>query len=323
MRKNVASQVVCGQMNARADGAPLTTSVTVYVLGDGGAQGAGGGTTTHEGQGCWSYVPTQAETNYNHIAFTFVHATGVNVTVNVYTTEPQTGDAYVRLGAPAGASVSADVAAVKTDTAAILLDTGTDGVVLPQAQADKVWSSATRTLTAFSTALALSVWDVLEAAIVTASSIGIKLKTNIDALISSRSTYAGGAVASVTADVGITQPGADKVWATAVRALTDKAGFSVGAGGIPVGGFAAGAITDAAIAVDAETAIANAVLAVVVESEGSITLKQAIDIVLSAVAGVTSAGGATLKTPNGIATRIAATINASNERTAMTLTPSA
>jgi len=37
----------------------------------------------------------------------------------------QTGDGYVRLGAPAGASVSADVAAVKADTAAILVDSGT------------------------------------------------------------------------------------------------------------------------------------------------------------------------------------------------------
>ncbi len=37
----------------------------------------------------------------------------------------QTGDNYARIGAPAGASVSADVAAVKTDTAAILVDTGT------------------------------------------------------------------------------------------------------------------------------------------------------------------------------------------------------
>lgn len=35
----------------------------------------------------------------------------------------QTGDAYARLGAPAGASVSADIAAVKGDTAAILVDT--------------------------------------------------------------------------------------------------------------------------------------------------------------------------------------------------------
>ncbi len=37
----------------------------------------------------------------------------------------QTGDAYARLGAPAGASVSADIAAVKSDSAAILVDTGT------------------------------------------------------------------------------------------------------------------------------------------------------------------------------------------------------
>ena len=43
----------------------------------------------------------------------------------------QTGDAFARLGAPAGASVSADVAAVKVDTAAVLVDTGTtlDGLI--------------------------------------------------------------------------------------------------------------------------------------------------------------------------------------------------
>lgn len=42
----------------------------------------------------------------------------------------QTGDNYARLGTPAGASVSADVADVKADTSAILLDTGTDGVIV-------------------------------------------------------------------------------------------------------------------------------------------------------------------------------------------------
>jgi hypothetical protein len=45
-----------------------------------------------------------------------------------------------------------------------------------QGAADKVWASAARTLTAFSTALALSVWDVLAAAIATANSIGLKVK---------------------------------------------------------------------------------------------------------------------------------------------------
>jgi len=37
----------------------------------------------------------------------------------------QTGDSFARLGAPAGASVSADILAMKGDTAAILVDTGT------------------------------------------------------------------------------------------------------------------------------------------------------------------------------------------------------
>ena len=43
---------------------------------------------------------------------------------------------------------------------------------------------------------------------------------NLDAAVSSRSTFAGGAVASVTADVGITQAAADKVWGTTARTLT-------------------------------------------------------------------------------------------------------
>lgn len=47
-------------------------------------------------------------------------------TIATYTgNTPQTGDAYARLGAPAGASVSADVAAVKSDTAAIKTSTNT------------------------------------------------------------------------------------------------------------------------------------------------------------------------------------------------------
>lgn len=49
-----------------------------------------------------------------------------NITSTGGTTVPQTGDAYARLGAPVGASVSADIAAVKAQTAAIETDTGTD-----------------------------------------------------------------------------------------------------------------------------------------------------------------------------------------------------
>lgn len=49
------------------------------------------------------------------------------------TAPAMTGDAFARLGAPAGASVSADIAAAKADTAAILDDTGTSGVVVAAA----------------------------------------------------------------------------------------------------------------------------------------------------------------------------------------------
>lgn len=68
----------------------------------------------------------------------FFDGTGYAGTNNVIPTvttltghTPQTGDSFARLGAPAGASVSADVAAIKVDTAAILVDTGTtlDGKV--------------------------------------------------------------------------------------------------------------------------------------------------------------------------------------------------
>jgi hypothetical protein len=62
--------------------------------------------------------------------------------------------------------------------------------------------------------------------------------------------------------------------------------------------------------------------ATVVETQGSYTVQQAISVMLAALAGVTSSGGATFATPDGVSTRIAATTNASNERTAMTLTPS-
>jgi len=47
-------------------------------------------------------------------------------TITTYTGDTvQTGDNFARLGAPAGASVSADIAAVKVDTTAILVDTST------------------------------------------------------------------------------------------------------------------------------------------------------------------------------------------------------
>ena len=82
MLKNTASQTVSAQLVAVADGEDVTTgTTTVYVTGDAGTQASGGGTVAHEGNGCWSYVPTQAETNYSHVAYTFVNTAAVTATV--------------------------------------------------------------------------------------------------------------------------------------------------------------------------------------------------------------------------------------------------
>jgi hypothetical protein len=132
MKKNVASQVVGAQLVNATTGAAFTSSVTVSVTGDGGTQAAGSvgsGACTHEGNGFHTYLPAQAETNYDHVAFTFTGTGAVPVTVQIYTTFPQTGDNYARLGAPAGASVSADVAAVKAVLPAALVSGRIDASV--------------------------------------------------------------------------------------------------------------------------------------------------------------------------------------------------
>lgn len=130
MKKNVSGQKVGAQMITASDGSAFTGSVTVAVTGDAGTQATGSvgsGACTHEGNGYHTYAPAQAETNYDLIAFTFTGTGAIPATVQVYTNFPQTGDSYARLGAPAGASVSADVAAVKSETASILTDTAEIG----------------------------------------------------------------------------------------------------------------------------------------------------------------------------------------------------
>lgn len=100
---------------------------------------------------------------------------GVTVLASVgtaATSTAQTGDCFARLGAPAGASVSADVAAVKVDTAAILVDTGTTlDARIPAALVGgrmdaSVGAMAANVLTAAATAsdfgaeVAAAVWDL-------------------------------------------------------------------------------------------------------------------------------------------------------------------
>lgn len=93
LKKNVASQTVCAHLLTTSGAAHTTGTTNVYYLLDGGTQTAGS-TATHEGNGLWCYTPAQAETNGDHVAFTFSNASAVMTSVQVYTTFPQTGDTY-------------------------------------------------------------------------------------------------------------------------------------------------------------------------------------------------------------------------------------
>jgi VCBS repeat-containing protein len=68
--------------------------------------------------------------------------------------------------------------------------------------------------------------------------------------------------------------------------------------------------------------VADAFGDLVAETEGNFTVQQILSVALAALAGQTTTGGTVLKSPNGVATRIALTINGSKERTASTVTPS-
>ena len=97
-------------------------------------------------------------------------------------------------------------------------------------------------------------------------------------------------------------------------------GVAIAAGGIAAAQFAAGAIDAAALNADAVTEF----WAKVVEDDdaANYTAKDVLSIMLAVLAGVTATDGSVLKTPDGTTTRVTATINASQERTAMSLVPS-
>ena len=122
MKKNVASQAIGVQMITASDGTAFTGAVTIYVTGDGGTQAigsVGSGLCTHEGNGFHTYVPAQAETNYDHIGFTFIGTGAIPATLQVYTTFPQSVD---------------HASALATAQADLDIITGADGAALASTQ---------------------------------------------------------------------------------------------------------------------------------------------------------------------------------------------
>jgi len=125
----------------------------------------------------------------------------------------QTGDAYARLGAPAGASLAADVAAVKVDTAAVKVKTD----FLPSAAAGAaggVFIAGTNAATSITTALTATFTGNLSG---TVGGIAGTTQT-LDALQAAQNA-AHGAGSWATA-VGFSTHAAADVWAVGTRTLT-------------------------------------------------------------------------------------------------------
>ena len=115
MRKNITDQVIGAQLIDASDGSAFSgATVTVHITGDGGTQAAGAvgsGACTDEGNGFFSYVTNAAETNKDHLAFTFTATGAIPVTVQVYT----------RLDTLA-TSIDSDITDVLADTAELQVD---------------------------------------------------------------------------------------------------------------------------------------------------------------------------------------------------------
>ena len=117
-------------MITSADGTAFTGSVSVLVTKDNGTQTAGGATApVHEGNGYHSYSPTQAETNADHIAFTFTGTGAIPATVQLFTNFPQTVDNDTKISLiPTTAMRGTDSAALATSLATV--DSNVDAILI-------------------------------------------------------------------------------------------------------------------------------------------------------------------------------------------------
>jgi len=266
--KNTASQTIGAQLVSATDGSAFTSAVTVSVTIDAGVQAlgsVGAGACTHEGNGYHTYAPAQAESNGDLIAFTFTGSGAVPATVQVYTIA---GDPFTRLGAPAGASVSVDLAAVKAQTAVINADTDDLQTRVPAALVGGRMDSSV---------------GAMAANVITATAINADAIT--DAKVAADVTIASvtGAVGSVTGAVG----SVTGLTAATVHSDLDDlqarlpAALVGGRIDASVGAMAANVVTAAALAADAVDEILDDPLTDAVPADGALpTLRQAIYMIV-------------------------------------------
>jgi hypothetical protein len=222
--------------------------------------------------------------------------TNLDTTVSSRSTLDQSGvqSAMINLGYTAARAVKLDYLDVAVSSRLASADYSTSSI------AAAVWGYSTRELTAISTGVALSVWNVPTANINTANTIGLLLKTNVDATISSRSVLTTADVKSsaqqALTDQGYTTARAAKldyldgsvtgsalsVWAAQVTALT-----GAGTIGKHIVDYLDTPVSNAATPVDVSNAVAST--PVVLHSSNFSTLVSAV------TSGMTSQGYTTAR----------------------------
>jgi hypothetical protein len=222
--------------------------------------------------------------------------TSLDTTVSSRSTLDQSGvqSAMINLGYTAARAVKLDYLDAAVSSRLASADYSTSSI------AAAVWGYSTRELTAISTGVALSVWNVPTANINAANTIGLLLKTNIDATISSRSVLTTADVRSsaqqALTDQGYTTARAAKldyldgsvtgstlsVWSTQVTALT-----GAGTIGKYIVDYLDTPVSNAATPVDVSNAVAST--PVVLHSSNLSTLVSAV------TSGMTSQGYTTAR----------------------------
>lgn len=105
MIKNLSGQVAGGQVINATTGAAFAGAVTVTIVGDGvnrGVGSVGGGAATLIENGYYVYFPSQAETDFDSVAFTFV-GTGAIPATTTYDTIPEAAQVAVQSSTTANA----------------------------------------------------------------------------------------------------------------------------------------------------------------------------------------------------------------------------
>lgn len=212
-------------------------------------------------------------------------------------------------------------------------------------------ASASYTSPPSASTIAAAVWDYLTSAATTVGSLGKLIVDNINATISSRlasasytapldaaGTRTALGLASANLDTQLTTiddfldteinaiktktdqltfTTANRVDARAMS-VDDKTGYAIGAGGIGSGAFASGAITAAALNSDAVDEILDDQI-----GDGTITVRQALKLMVAALGGkVSGAGTSTITIRNYSDTTdvVVASVDGSGNRTSTTVT---